>query len=101
MMDTDWVAKAFKELGHPFRLTIFRYLVKSRHQGLPVGGLQQVLDIPNSTLSHHISALVAAGLIQQQREGRTLYCIPQYQTLNNLITFLLEECCVWRNTVDS
>ena len=92
-MKIDLAAKAFKELGHPSRLSIFRYLVKAGGEGLAVGDLQQALKIPNSTLSHHISALVAAGLMLQRRDGRTLYCIPQYKTLNGLIDFLLKECC--------
>ena len=92
-MKLDLAAKAFKELGHPSRLNIFRYLVKAGDEGVAVGDLQQALKIPNSTLSHHISALVAAGLMLQRRDGRTLYCIPQYKTLNELIDFLLKECC--------
>jgi len=92
-MEIELAAKAFKELGHPSRLSIFRYLVKAGEEGAPVGDLQQALNIPNSTLSHHISALIGAGLIRQQREGRTLYCIPQYEALNDLIEFLNMECC--------
>mgnify|MGYP003856690071 FL=1 len=92
-MNTQLVAKAFKELGHPSRLSIFRCLVKAGPEGLPVGEIKQSLDIPNSTLSHHVSALVAAGLIRQHREGTTLYCIPRYETLDGLIEFLVKDCC--------
>lgn len=93
-MNTESVAKAFKELGHPSRLSIFRSLVKAGPKGLAVGELKQTLDIPNSTLSHHVSALVTAGLIQQRREGTTLYCIPIYETLDGLIEFLVKDCCM-------
>ena len=92
-MNTELVAKAFKELGHPSRLSIFRSLVKAGPNGLPVGELKQTLDIPNSTLSHHVAALVAAGLIHQHRQGTTLYCIPVYETLDGLIEFLMKDCC--------
>ncbi|MGS0674316.1 ArsR/SmtB family transcription factor [Shewanella sp. 0m-4] len=92
-MDTEIAAKALKELGHPTRLTLFRCLVKAGHKGLPVGQLQELLQIPNSTLSHHLSSLMSAGLVKQHREGRVLHCIPQFDCLDGLIQFLQEECC--------
>ncbi|MRI31675.1 transcriptional regulator [Endozoicomonas sp. OPT23] len=87
------IAKALKELGHPTRLTLYKRLVKAGHQGLAVGKIQEELEIPGSTLSHHISSLVSAGLLKQRREGRTLYCVPDYDQLNEVITFLQDECC--------
>ncbi len=93
-MKIEEAAVALKELGHPIRLTIFKLLVKAGYEGLAVGEIQEKLDIPNSTLSHHISKLVTVGLIKQRREGRTLFCIPQYNSLNQLIDFLKEECCI-------
>ena len=93
-MDTEVIAKALKELGHPIRLMIFKRLVRSGHQGIAVGELQKELEIPGSTLSHHISSLVSADLIKQRREGRTLYCTVQYDRLNQVITFFEEDCCI-------
>ncbi len=93
MTELDNVAKALKELGHPTRLTIFKTVVKAGHQGIAVGQIQEVLTIPNSTLSHHISSLSSAGLIHQRREGRTLYCVAEYTRLEGVIRFLVDECC--------
>lgn len=92
-MDLNTAADALKELGHPTRLSIYKTLVKAGYQGLPVGDLQKTLDIPSSTLSHHLSALMSAGLIRQERQGRTLFCLPLYATLQSLMAFLTEECC--------
>ena len=92
-MNLDIIAKALKELGHPTRLSIYRSVVRAGHQGIAVGGLQEKLDIPGSTLSHHISSLVSAGLISQRRESRTLYCIAEYEKLQAVIGFLQDECC--------
>ncbi len=92
-MELDDAAKALKELGHSHRLQIFRRLVKAGFEGLPVGVLKDDLDIPNSSLTHHIASLVSAGLIIQKREGRVLRCIPQYKKLWAVIAFLQEECC--------
>ena len=92
-MDLDIAASALKELGHPTRLAVYKMLVKAGHRGLPVGDLQKQLDIPASTLSHHLSALISVGLIRQDRQGRTLFCLPQYERLEQLLAFLVEECC--------
>jgi len=92
-MDIEIIAKAFKELGHPTRLAIFRRLVKSGSQGLAVGVVQDELNIPGSTLSHHISSLASAGLIKQRREGRILYCVVEYARLLEVINFLQRDCC--------
>ncbi len=93
-MQIQNAANCLAELGHRTRLEIFRYLVKGGQQGIPVGEIQSAIKIPGSTLTHHITRLVAVGLIKQRREGRTLFCIPQYNKLDTLIEFLQDECCV-------
>jgi ArsR family transcriptional regulator len=92
-MENEIAAKMLAELGHNTRLSIFRYLVKVGSEGAPVGQIQAKLNVPGSTLSHHINRLVSVGLIQQVRESRTLYCVPQFEALKELIEFLLSECC--------
>ncbi|QBG37200.1 ArsR/SmtB family transcription factor [Litorilituus sediminis] len=92
-MELDVIAKALKELGHPTRLAVFMRLVKSGYAGLPVGVIQEELGIPGSTLSHHISSLVSAGLVKQRRESRTLFCVVEYEKLLSVINFLQHECC--------
>ncbi|MES9905864.1 MAG: metalloregulator ArsR/SmtB family transcription factor [Sedimenticola sp.] len=92
-MDLEITAKRLAELGHSTRLAIFRYLVKCGPGGCPVGDLQKKLAIPGSTLSHHLGRLMSAGLVEQRREGRTLYCLPVYSALNEVIHFLTDECC--------
>lgn len=92
-MQLESIAARLAELGHPTRLSIFKYLVKAGHDGAPVGEIQQQLDIPGSTLSHHIARLVQVGLVKQQRDGRTLYCTPQFGALEEVVLFLQEECC--------
>lgn len=93
-MKLEDAARRLGELGNLTRLSIFRYLVKVGPDGVPVGQIQRALSIPGSTLSHHISRMVAVGLIKQDRESRTLYCTAQYNALQELIDFLKSECCV-------
>jgi DNA-binding transcriptional ArsR family regulator len=92
-MELEVVAKALKELGHPTRLSIYKSVVKAGFQGIAVGAIQEQLNIPGSTLSHHISSLASANLISQRREGRTLYCVAEYECLEGVICFLQDECC--------
>lgn len=97
-MQAEIAAKCFAELGHITRLEVFRYLVKGGRNGVSVGEIQAALDVPGSTLSHHITRLVSVGLVEQRREGRTLYCMPQYEELFGLIEFLQDECCANEST---
>jgi DNA-binding MarR family transcriptional regulator len=61
---------------------------------MPVGAIQKQLQIPGSTLTHHISHLKSAGLIRQERDQATLICKMEYEVLNQLVAYLTEECCV-------
>ena len=92
-MDNKSASACMESLGNPVRLAIFRHLVRAGPGGLPVGELQQRLDIPGSTLSHHVHHLVARTLVSQNREGRVLRCTANFATMNGLVEFLTEECC--------
>ncbi|QUM85316.1 helix-turn-helix transcriptional regulator [Moritella sp. 28] len=92
-MSIEVIAKAFKELGHPVRLAIYKIVMRAGAQGAPVGKVCDNIKIPNSTLSHHISSLVSAGLISQRREGRVLFCVANYDIREQVIDFLQKDCC--------
>ncbi len=92
-MEILQAARCLDKLGNPTRLEVFRLLVKSGGDGLAVGDLQEHLNVPASTLSHHISHLVNAGLVHQEREGRVLRCRPDFRLMQSLIDFMTEECC--------
>lgn len=93
-MNQQQAAAALESLGNETRLAIFRALVRAGSTGLPVGSLKEKLSIPGSTLSHHLSHLVAAGLLSQNREGRVLRCTADFSAMRNLIDYLMAECCV-------
>jgi DNA-binding transcriptional ArsR family regulator len=92
-MKIETAANQLAELGHVTRLGIYRNLVKEWHKGLPVAMLQAQLQVPGSTLYHHIYRLVQVGLVKQVREGRVLRCFAQYESLDELLAFLIKECC--------
>ena len=99
-MEHNHAARCLEKLGNATRLEIFRLLVRAGPSGLAVGEIQQHLDIPGSTLSHHISHLVNAGLVSQERQGRVLRCTPNFNLINQVIRFLTEECCAGLAKVD-
>ncbi|MBW0145914.1 ArsR/SmtB family transcription factor [Marinobacter arenosus] len=92
-MTHEEVAACLAELGNTHRLAVFRFLVKAGHSGAPVGEIQKALGIPGSTLSHHLARMARVGLIRQEKHSRTIVCIPDYQQLEGLISFLNKECC--------
>ena len=92
-MELADLARCLEKLGHPTRLEIFRLLVRAGHGGLPVGAIQRHLDIPPSTLSHHIANLVSAGLVGQRREGRVLRCTAEFGRMDGVVSALTAECC--------
>ena len=68
-------------------------LIKGFRTDITVGQIQRELGIPASTLSHHISRLVSAGLIRQERDGRELRCRARLESLHELMAYLTSECC--------
>jgi DNA-binding transcriptional ArsR family regulator len=86
-------AAMFAALGHEARLSIIRLLLSAYPGGLFVGEIQQELEIPASTLSHHLDALRQESLVQQRREGKYLRYSVNSGGLKELLGFMLEECC--------
>lgn len=93
-MEEETLVKCLAQLGNLTRLRIYRLLVKAGHEGLSVGQIQEELNIPGSTLSHHISKLVNLDLVRQKREGRVLHCTANYELLDTVVDELRDKCCV-------
>ena len=92
-MELKTAAKQLEALGNSTRIAIFRNLVQAGPQGSTVGELRQELNIPGSTLSHHIAKLVNAGLLRQERESRSLICTADFENMDALMEFLVQNCC--------
>jgi DNA-binding transcriptional ArsR family regulator len=92
-MKLDDAAARLEALGNPTRLKIYRALVRAGDTGMPVGRLQERLDIAASTLSHHLKTLVGVGLVTRTREGTTLICHTNYPMMRGLIEYMVEQCC--------
>jgi len=80
-------------LSHESRLRAFRRLVEVGPDGVPVGELRDYLELPAATLTAHLNVLRGAGLVTDQREGRTIRLRANYGRMNALIDYLTENCC--------
>jgi ArsR family transcriptional regulator, arsenate/arsenite/antimonite-responsive transcriptional repressor len=92
-MDIDLAARRLAELGNPTRLQIVRLLVQAGRDGLAIGELQGRLDVPASTLAFHLRGLVTAGLVEQERQGRSVRCTIDLRAINATLAFVKENCC--------
>lgn len=92
-MKLEDAATILAKIGNPTRLKIVRLLVRAGADGLAVGKIQGALNIPGSTLTHHIAHLKSAGVIRQQRQQATLICTMEYGVLQELVDYLTAECC--------
>jgi ArsR family transcriptional regulator len=93
---TERVAKyadMFSAMGTEPRLRIMQLLLSAHPEGLVVGDVQRELEIPNSTLSHHLDKLKNKDLVHVQRESTFLRYTANTDALQELLQFLYSECC--------
>ncbi len=82
---------AFATLGHPGRLAVFRLLMRFAPQGVRPTEISQALDLKANTLSHHLSDLEAAGLIEAERQGRSLFYSVRLEQVADLVGYLVND----------
>lgn len=87
-------AQALAALGHEARLSIFRLLVQAGVDGLRISDIGEHLGLAASTLAHHLSTLVDAGLVLQDKKGREVYNRVDFPEMHRLVGFLTAECCI-------
>jgi ArsR family transcriptional regulator len=92
-------ADMFSAMGTEPRLRIMQLLLKAHPEGLVVGDIQSELEIPNSTLSHHLDKLRNEDLVDVQREGTFLRYTANTAALQELMQFLYAECCTRNKAV--
>jgi ArsR family transcriptional regulator len=100
--DTERVARyadMFSAIGTEPRLRIMQLLLSAHPDGLNVGEIQTELDIPNSTLSHHLDKLKNEGLVLVQRESTFRRYTANTDALQELLQFLYAECCTRNKAV--
>ncbi len=83
------IVHAFATLGHPDRLAVFRLLMRFAPRGVRPTEIAGALRLKQNTLSHHLADLLASGLVQVDREGRSLYYAVDLETVEKLISYLV------------
>jgi protein-tyrosine-phosphatase/DNA-binding transcriptional ArsR family regulator len=86
-MESARATIAFATLGHPDRLAVFRLLMRFAPQGVRPTEIAAALDLKQNTLSHHLADLAAAGLVQVDRQGRSLFYAVDLQATQALIGY--------------
>ncbi len=95
-MKIKQAVKALAALAQESRLNVFRLLVEAGEDGLSAGEISERLDIPPATMSFHLKELTATGLIAPTREGRSMIYSLQPDVMNELLQFLMQDCCQGR-----
>jgi DNA-binding transcriptional ArsR family regulator len=99
--DVAKFADMFAAMGTEARLRIMQLLLSAHPGGLVVGEIQTELEIPNSTLSHHLEKLKSEGLVKVRRESTFLRYTANTEALQGLLQFLYAECCTRNNAVQA
>ena len=93
-------ADMLSAMGTEPRLRIMQLLLAAHPDGLVVGEIGTELDIPSSTLSHHLEKLKHEGLVKVRREGTFLWYSANTEALQELLGFLYAECCTRNNAIE-
>jgi DNA-binding transcriptional ArsR family regulator len=84
---------ALAALAQDNRLDVFRLLVQAGPEGMPAGAVAASLDLAPNTLTFHFDRLRLAGLVTVRREGRSMIYAARFETMNELLGFLTDNCC--------
>jgi DNA-binding transcriptional ArsR family regulator len=98
-MDVELALEALAALSHETRLWAFRLLVQAGPRGLPAGEIAEALGSRQNTMSSHLKTLAMAGLIESERDGRSIVYRANYDTVRELVLFLMEDCCAGNSAV--
>ena len=92
-MESEQAISAFAALAQPTRLDVFRLLMEHEPDGLPAGEVARQMDVPHNTMSTHLAILTRAGLIEAERQSRSIIYRARLDALRALAGFLVKDCC--------
>jgi DNA-binding transcriptional ArsR family regulator len=95
-MEVKTAVTVLTALAQETRLRIFRLLVQAGPEGIAAGDIAEELDIPAATLTFHLKELSHAGLIESEREGRSIRYKLRIEGIRDLLNYLLHDCCKGR-----
>jgi DNA-binding transcriptional ArsR family regulator len=92
-MEIIQAAKTLSALAQESRLEVFRLLVRAGPEGLSAGVIAEELEIPPATLSFHLTHLSNAGLVESERQSRSIIYSLKEDGIRELFSFLMSDCC--------
>ncbi len=92
-MDKNHALSALAALGQDTRLDVFRLLVKAGDSGMLAGEISDALGVRQNTMSSNLAVLFSAGLLKKARQGRSIRYTADMDSMRDLLSFLLEDCC--------
>ena len=98
-MDKSNVLSVFAALSQQTRLDVFRLLVKAGADGMLSGEIGEKMDVRQNTMSANLTVLLNAGLVRNERHGRTISYFADFDTMRGLLAFLMKDCCGGRTEI--
>jgi ArsR family transcriptional regulator, arsenate/arsenite/antimonite-responsive transcriptional repressor len=92
-MEMKEAVAALAALAQENRLDIFRLLVEAGPEGMAAGKVAEKLGLAANTLTFHFDRLRFAGLVTARRDGRSMIYAARFEAMNDLVSFLTENCC--------
>ncbi|MBN9674019.1 ArsR/SmtB family transcription factor [Roseibium aggregatum] len=92
-MDMNEALSAFSALSQKTRLEVFRLLLSAGPEGMNAGEIGEALGVRQNTMSANLSVLLQAGLVRNEREGRSIRYFADLHGTRELLTFLMADCC--------
>ena len=92
-MESTSAIDVFAALSQSTRLDAFRLIMKHEPHGLPAGEVARLLDVPQNTMSSHLSVLARAGLITSERHSRSIIYRAELDKVREIASFLVNDCC--------
>ena len=92
-MEKSNAVAALAALAQDNRIDVFRLLVEAGPAGMPAGQVAEALDLAPNTLTFHFDRLRGAGLVTVRRQGRSMIYAARFETMNDLLSYLTENCC--------
>jgi DNA-binding transcriptional ArsR family regulator len=92
-MESNQAIDVFAALSQSTRLDAFRLIMQHEPDGLPAGEVARLLDVPQNTMSSHLAILTRAGLIESERQSRSIVYRAVIGRVREIASFLVQDCC--------
>lgn len=99
-MKISQAEKVLNSLAHETRIRIYKLLIKHKKVGVFSGKISEVLNIPQNTISFHLTNLKNSNLVYCEKKGKNCLYFPNKETIDGLKEFLFEDCCKIENNIE-